>query len=55
MWKFIQRMNIEFLRKQVAETKNEEERARLARRLAEEEARRLKGSEKRDLEVPPFH
>jgi len=54
MWRFIHRRNIELLRKRVAEEKNEEERLRLARQLAEEEARHWRTAEKHEPEPRPL-
>ncbi len=53
MWKYIQRMNIEMLRRRLAKTTNDAERARLARAIAEEEAKRIKDAERPTLPEPP--
>lgn len=52
MWKLVQRMTVELLRKRLAECKDDEERKRLSRRLARQEAKLLKNSDKRDPDPP---
>ena len=52
MWHFIHRKLVDLYRRQLAETKDEGQRARLAKVVAQEEARLRREGDKKDPEAP---